>query len=145
MHILSLQFWNTVLECGARLPIHTLIKLLYSAVSGARFLTGGCVWVWHCSSAICGSIMYAILYQVYPDTPSLWCSSCTVCAGAGYTRCFGSHISILIPFLAATPRSVAGLLFSLMKCLCGKIYAAHVFDGVGLACFKSRDVAFLLA
>ena len=39
--VLSCQFWSTVLRSGARLPIHTLIKLLDCAVSGARFLTGG--------------------------------------------------------------------------------------------------------
>ena len=31
--VLSFQFWNTVLQCGARLPIHR-------AVSSARFLSG---------------------------------------------------------------------------------------------------------
>ena len=36
---LSCPFCSTVLQCGARLPIH--LNLLDSAVSGARFLTGG--------------------------------------------------------------------------------------------------------
>ena len=39
--VLSCSFRSTVLQCGARLPIHTLIKLLDRVVSGARFLTGG--------------------------------------------------------------------------------------------------------
>ena len=39
--VLSCSFWSTVLQCGVRLPIHTLIKLLGRAISGARFLTGG--------------------------------------------------------------------------------------------------------
>ena len=37
--VLSCQFWNTVLQCGVRLPIHTL-KLLDRVVSGARFIAG---------------------------------------------------------------------------------------------------------
>ena len=36
--VLSFPFWTTVLQCGARLPIH-ILKLLDRAVSGARFLT----------------------------------------------------------------------------------------------------------
>ena len=39
--VLSCQFWSIVLQSGARLPIHTSIKLLDRAVSGAMFLTGG--------------------------------------------------------------------------------------------------------
>ena len=37
---LSCQFWSTVQQCGARLPILTL-NYCDSAVSGAQFLTGG--------------------------------------------------------------------------------------------------------
>ena len=46
--VLSCQFWSTVLQSGARLPILILTYLLTHlklatgrAVSGARFLTGG--------------------------------------------------------------------------------------------------------
>ena len=38
--VLSCQFWNTVLQCGVRLPIQNL-KLLDRVVSGACFLAGG--------------------------------------------------------------------------------------------------------
>ena len=38
--VLSCQFWSTVLQSDAWMLIHTL-KLLYRAVSGAQFLTGG--------------------------------------------------------------------------------------------------------
>ena len=41
--VLSCPFWSTVLQCGARLPMH--LKLLDRAVSGARFLTGVCLSV----------------------------------------------------------------------------------------------------
>ena len=37
--VLSNLFWNTVLQCSARLPMHTLKYVLYRAVSGAPFLT----------------------------------------------------------------------------------------------------------
>ena len=46
--------------------------------------------------------------------------------------------------LAAEPRSIAGLLFP-CQYLCGTIYSDPVFDGVGLAGFKSRANALLLA
>ena len=38
--VLSCRFWNTVLQCGVRLPIHTL-NYWDSVVSGACFLAGG--------------------------------------------------------------------------------------------------------
>ena len=34
--LLSRKFWSTVLQCGARLPIHTLIKLLDRTVHGLK-------------------------------------------------------------------------------------------------------------
>ena len=40
--------------------------------------------------------MYAVQDQVLSDAPSLWCSSCAVCAGAGYAKATystGSDIS----------------------------------------------------
>ena len=39
--VLSCQFWSTVLQSGARLPIHTLNYWAVREVSGARFLTVG--------------------------------------------------------------------------------------------------------
>ena len=39
--VLSYQFWSTVLQSGARMPIHTLNYWTDRAVIGARFLTGG--------------------------------------------------------------------------------------------------------
>ena len=38
--VLSHPFWNTLLQCGARLPIHMHLKLLDRVVNGVRFLTG---------------------------------------------------------------------------------------------------------
>ena len=39
--VLSCQFWNTVLQCGVRLPIHTLNYWTAKPVHGACFLVGG--------------------------------------------------------------------------------------------------------
>ena len=66
--VLSYQFWSTVRQCGDRLLIQTLIKLLDRVVSHACFLTE-CVWVWHCTSSICGSFMYVVQDQVCPMHP----------------------------------------------------------------------------
>ena len=57
--VLSSQFWSTVLHCGAGLPIHTsnywTVQYLKVPVSN-----WGCVSVWHCSSSIRGSTVYAV-------------------------------------------------------------------------------------
>ena len=55
-----LPVWSTVLQSGPRLPVHTLIKLLDRAVSGARFLTGG---VFECNIAHRRSV--AVLCMLY--------------------------------------------------------------------------------
>ena len=43
--------------------------------------------------------------------PSLWCSSCNVCACAGLLAALWSHTATLMRLLAAEPRSAEGLLF----------------------------------
>ena len=75
--IFFLTFWSTVLRHGAWLPIHTLIKLMDSTVSGASFLsflTGGML---ECSIAHRRSIAPCVCC-----TASLWLSTCDVCASA---------------------------------------------------------------
>ena len=54
--VLSCPFWSSVLQCDARLPIHTFKR----AVSGARFLTGG---VFECDIAHRRSV--AVLCKLY--------------------------------------------------------------------------------
>ena len=66
---------------------------------------------------------------------------CTICASAQYVPV---HIGTLLHRLAAEPRSTAGLLFTLSVSLWNDL-ANPVFDGVGLAGFKSRANAFLWA
>ena len=59
------------------------LKLLDRVVSGARFLSVECDIAHHQSVAV-----LCMLYKSSaPDASSLWCSTCAVCAGAGYTRC----------------------------------------------------------
>ena len=137
--VLSCQFWSTVLQCGARLPIHTLN---YWAVRGARFLTDG---VFECDIAHRRSVaVLCMLYKIrcnpmHPLNDALpgpyvpeWVTSdalvthrCTLapprCRTSQYRRTF-------------LPPSV-----SLSNDLDDPI-----FDGVGLAGFKSRVNAFLL-
>ena len=88
-------------------------------LGGTSFL--GRVWVWHCTSSICGSIMYHVQDQVWSDAPSLWSSARAVCAMAGYMLCFNrTSIFFIMRLLAAEPRSSTGLLFS-FHYLCGTI------------------------
>ena len=56
----SCPFWSTVLQCGARLPIHTHLKLLDRIVNGACFLTGD---VFECDLAHRRSV--AVLCMMY--------------------------------------------------------------------------------
>ena len=64
--------------------------------------------------------MHAVQDQMLSDTPTLWCSTSAVCAGAGYTCCFGRTSVYLMRLLAAELHSTAGLLFS-SPCLSGMI------------------------
>ena len=57
--VLSYPLWSTVLQCGARIPTHTL--MLDRAVSGARFLTGG---VFECDIAHRRSVACSSVYAV---------------------------------------------------------------------------------
>ena len=64
--ILSCPLWSTVLQCGARLPIH-IYKLLDRAVRGARVLTGVC---------LIATLLIVDLWQY-----------CVCCIRSGGTRC----------------------------------------------------------
>ena len=70
--VLDGPFWSTTLQCGKRLQIHNLIKLLDRVVSGASFLTGG---GFECDLAHRRSVSilwkrFTIMVQL--DEPSLW-------------------------------------------------------------------------
>ena len=66
--VLSCQFWNTVLQCGVRLPIHTL-NYLDRVVSGACFIAGS---VLNCDLSHRRSVaVLCMLYKIicYPKHP----------------------------------------------------------------------------
>ena len=57
-------------------------------------------------SSICGNVVYAVQDQMYPNAPTLWRSTCALCASPG---CIGTLIAHRYAY--APPRSTAGLLF----------------------------------
>ena len=72
----------------------------------------GCVWVWHCSSSICSSTVYAVKDQVQSDAPSIWSSLHVQYVPVRVTSLvLWSHIGILMRLLVAGPHSTAGPLF----------------------------------
>ena len=141
---LSCQFWSTVPPFGARLLIDTLgLRLLDRIVSGASFLTGG---VFEYDLAHCRSV--AVLYMLYKIT----CNSMRPLYGAlpvpyvpvRVTR--GAVIAHL--YTCAPPRcrtSRYHRTFILWSVFLWNDLSDPMFDGVGLAGFKSRANAFLLA
>ena len=138
--VLSCQLWSIVLQSGARLPIHTF-KLLDRAVTGTRFLT---MDMFECDIAHRRSVaVLCMLYKIrcnpmHPlnDAPPGPYVKVWVTRGAVYTyrytytppRCRTSQYR----------RNFVPLSVSLWNDL-----ADPVFDGVGLAGFKSRANAFL--
>ena len=135
-------FWRTVLQCFVRLPIHTF-KLLYRAVSGARFLTGG---VLECDIAHRRTVgILCMLYKISckpvrpligdlprPHVPVLVTSGAMVAHRYAYESpsCRTSQYR----------RTFIRLWVSLWNDL-----ANPVFDGVRLADLKSMTNVFLLA
>ena len=139
--VLSCQFWNIVLQSGARLPIHTLNY--WTEQSVVRFLTGG---VFECDISHRPSVgVLCMLYMirsnpVHPLNGALPVPYVPVRVTGGalvahrYTyappRCRTLQWSrILIPFSVSLWNDLDN----------------PVFDGVGLAGFKSRAYASLLA
>ena len=105
--VLSCQFWSTVLQSGARLPIHILnYWTVQSVVPG--FLTGGVF-----ESDIAHRRSVAVLCMLY----KIRCTAMHPLNGAlpgPYVpvRVLWSHIGTLMHRLAAEPRSTARLLFA---------------------------------
>ena len=87
----------------------TKLKLLDRVGSSAHFLTEG-VFVDRRSSSICGNTEYAEFVQMYPDTPSLCCSTCGVCASAVSTRC-SNRTSVYLYASSLQNLSVARVLY----------------------------------
>ena len=137
--VLSCQFWNTVLQCVVRLPIHTLNYL----VSGACVLAGG---VLNCNLSHRRSVaMLCMLYKIRCDPMHPLPGALPVLyVPVRVTR--GTLIAHR--YTSAPPhcrtsedrRTFIPLSVSLWNDL-----VDPVFDGVGLAGFKSRCNAFMLA
>ena len=117
--VLSRQFFSTVLQCGAWLQILTL-KLLYSAVSGSRFLTVG---VFQCCIARRRSVaVLCMLYKIrfnpmHPLYVALPVSHVQVAVTCG---AFMARRYTYIYLLAAEHCSTLSFHFP-SQCICGTI------------------------
>ena len=134
--VLSFQFWSTVLQSGARLPIHTLnywteqsVVLGYSlgvSLSMILLIVDPCF----IRSGVTRCTLLMVLYLDH------------MCQ-CGYTLCLVAHrytyCSDSLQNLAVE-KTFIPMSVSLWNDL-----PDPVFDGVGLATFKSRANAFLLA
>ena len=134
--VLSCQFWNTVLQCGVRLPIHTL-------VSGACFLAGG---VLNCNLSRRRSVaVLCMLYKIRCNLMHPLCGALPVpYMSVRVTR--GALIAQRYTY--APPRcrtSQYRMTFISISVSLWNDLVDLVFDGEGLAGFKSRSNAFLLA
>ena len=77
--------------------------------------------------------------------PSSWCSTCVVCASAGYTRCsFRTSVYLLCGHRRSRASHYRTTFIPFFVSLLNDL-ADPVFDGVELAGFKSRANVFLLA
>ena len=141
--VLSCQFWSTVLQSGARLPIHTLNYWTVQSVHGARFLTGG---VFECDIAHGRSVaVLCMLYKircnpVHPLNGALPgpCVPVLVTRGA-----LVAHRYTYAPACCRT--SQYSMIFIPLSVSLWNDLANPVFDGVGLAGFKSRANVYLLS
>ena len=136
----SFSFWSTVLQCGAQLPIHTLNTGPCS--QWCQFLTMSV-----CECGIAHRLSVAVLWMLYKIMckPMHLCirSRSYVCASAGWTRRFG-RISV---YTYAPPRCILAVpqdfYFRISVFLERSCW--HVFDGVGLAGFKSMATAIFIS
>ena len=129
-------FWSTALQYGARLPIHTLNYWTVQSVHGARFLTGG---VFVCDIAHRRSVsVLCMLYEIR-------CIPVHPLNGA----LPGEYVLVRVTRSAlvahrysyATPRYRTSQYHKTFIPLSVSLWndlANPVFDGVGLAGFKSR-------
>ena len=140
--VLSCQFWYTVLQCGVRLPIHTL-KILDRVVSGACFLAFG---VLNCDLSHRRSVaVLCMLYKIRCNPKHPLCGALPVpYVPVRVTRgALISHRYTFAPHRCRT--SQYRMTFILLSVFLWNDLGYPVFDGVGLAGFKRWSNAFLLA
>ena len=100
-------FRSTVLQCGARLPIHSLSC---GVVSGARFHTGG---VFECDIGHLRSVaVLCMQYKIrcYPSHSLYGAPPVPYVPVRVIHAVLWTHIGILMRLLAAEPRTTAGSL-----------------------------------
>ena len=112
----------------------THFKLQGRAVSGARFLTGG---VFGCDIVHHRSV--AALCMTY----KIWCNPMHSCYGALCGPCV--PVRVTCDALVSHRYTLRLLLLSLLSVSLCHDLADTVFDGVGLASFKSRANVYFLA
>ena len=142
--VFSCQFWSTILQCGDRLPIYSTPQTTGPCCQWRPFPNLGCIRVtllivhlWQCCAC-------CIRTRVTRCTNFLVLYLCRMCL-CGLHAVLWSHIGILVRILAAKPRSTAWPMFA-SQCPCiWNDLADTVFDGVGLAGFKIKANAYLLA
>ena len=140
--VLSCQFWNTVLQCGVRLPMRTL-NYWTCVVSGACLLAGG---VLNCDLSHRRSVaVLCMLYKIRCNPKNPLCGALPVpYMPVRVTR--GALIAHRYTY--APPRcrtSQYRIIFILLSVSLWNDLVDPVFDGMGLAGFKRRSNAFLLA
>ena len=122
------------------MQIHTLIKLLDRIVSRASFLSGNVFEcdITHCSSSICGSIMYVIYSKIRRNPMHPLCGALPV----PYVPVRVTHGALVAHRYNAPPSSrtsqttVPHNFYSPLNYLENEL-VDPVFDGVRLAGFKS--------
>ena len=127
--VLSCPFWSTVLQCGARLPIHTLnYYTVHSVVVPGSYL-GVCLSV---------TLLIVDLLQFFVFCRRSGVTRCTrlmmryqdrICASAGNTRVPWSLIGTLMRHLAAEPRRPHDVCFPLNVPLEGSCWPRVLWCG----------------
>ena len=95
--VLPVLDYCSAVSCSAADIYHKLLNRVVSAMFFGQcfqFFNWWSIWVWHCPSSICGSIIYAIQDRVYSEAPFLR-STMAICASAGYRRRSG-RTSVLL-------------------------------------------------
>ena len=116
--VLSCQFWSTVLQSGARLPIHTLNYWTVQSVVPGFYL----------GMRLSVTLLIADPWQSFVCFIRSGVKRCTLLmvlylgrkCQCGFNPLLSSHIGTLMDRLAAEPRSTALLLFP-SRCPCGMI------------------------
>ena len=136
--VLSCLFWNTVLQCGDLLPIHTLN---YWTVQWCQFFTRG---VFECDLA-------HRLWQYYVCCTKSGVTQCTLCSAipVPYLPVRVTRVGVIAhrdTYAASRWRtSQYRKTFIPFSVSLWNDFGDPVFDGVGLEGCKSRANAFLLA